>query len=54
MQRRGLKTAYYHSLMHIDHYLKDVDQWQSHKRFGVASFAQSVWLRSAWTGQLLS
>ena len=27
---RGLKTAYYHSLMHIDHYLKDADQWQSH------------------------
>ena len=26
---RGLKTAYYHSLMHIDHFLKDVDQWQS-------------------------
>ena len=30
MLRRGLKTAYYHGLMHIDHYLKDVDQWQSH------------------------
>ena len=27
---RGLKTACYHSLMHIDHFLKDVDQWQSH------------------------
>ena len=30
MLRRGLKTAYYHSLMHIDHYLKDADRWQSH------------------------
>ena len=30
MLRRGLKTAYYHSLMHINHYLKDADQWQSH------------------------
>ena len=27
---QGLKTACHHSLMHIDHYLKDVDQWQSH------------------------
>ena len=27
---RGLKTACYHSLMHIDHFLKDADQWQSH------------------------
>ena len=27
---RELKTAYYHSLMHIDHYLKDSDQCQSH------------------------
>ena len=26
----GLKTACYHSLMHIDNFLKDVDQWQSH------------------------
>ena len=25
---RGLITACYHSLMHIDHYLNDVDQWQ--------------------------
>ena len=25
-----LKTACHHSLMHIDHYLKDADQWQSH------------------------
>ena len=30
MLRRGLKTAHNHSLMHIDHYLKDADQWQSH------------------------
>ena len=30
MLRRGLKTACYHSLMHIDHYLNDADQWQSH------------------------
>ena len=30
MLRRGLKTAYYHSLMHIDHCLKDADQCQSH------------------------
>ena len=30
MLRRGLKTAYYHSLMHIDHYLKNAHQWQSH------------------------
>ena len=29
---RGLKTACYHGLMHIDHYLKDVDQCQSHNR----------------------
>ena len=29
MLRRGLKTAYYDSLMHIDHYLKNADQWQS-------------------------
>ena len=27
---RGLKTACYHSLMHIDHFPKDADQWQSH------------------------
>ena len=27
---RGWKTACYHSLMHIDHFLKDADQWQSH------------------------
>ena len=26
---QGLKIACY-SLMHIDHYLKDADQWQSH------------------------
>ena len=26
---RGLKTACCNSLMHIDHFLKDVDQWQS-------------------------
>ena len=32
MLRRGLKTACYHSLMHIDHYLKDADQWQSHNQ----------------------
>ena len=25
-----IKIACYHSLMHIDHFLKDVDQWQSH------------------------
>ena len=30
---RGLKTACYHSLMHIDHYLilKDAGGWQSHR-----------------------
>ena len=27
---RGLKTTYYHSVMHIVRYLKDVDQWRSH------------------------
>ena len=27
---RGLKTACHHSLMLIDYFLKDVDQWQSH------------------------
>ena len=27
---RGLKTARYHSLMHIDHFPNDVYQWQSH------------------------
>ena len=30
MRRRGLKTACYNSLMHIDHFLEDADQWQSH------------------------
>ena len=30
MRRRGLKTACYDSLMHIDHFLEDADQWQSH------------------------
>ena len=29
MLRRGLKTVRSHSLMDIDHYLKDVNQWQS-------------------------
>ena len=28
---RGLKTACYHSLMHTAHFLRDADQWQSHK-----------------------
>ena len=27
---RGLKIACYYSLMHIDHFLKNTDQWQSH------------------------
>ena len=27
---RGLKTVCCHSLMYIDHFLKDVDQWQSY------------------------
>ena len=27
---QGLKTAGYRNLMHIDHFLKDVDQWRSH------------------------
>ena len=27
---RGLKTACCHSLMHIVHFLKDANQWQSH------------------------
>ena len=26
---RGLKIACHHSLMHIVHFLKEVDQWQS-------------------------
>ena len=30
MLRRGLKTACYHSSMHIDHCLEDADQWQNH------------------------
>ena len=30
---RGLKTAWYHSFMHIDHFLKDAGQWQSHNSF---------------------
>ena len=30
MLRQGLKTTYHDSLMRIDHYLKDADQWQSH------------------------
>ena len=51
---RGLKTACYHSLMHIDYFLEDVDQWQSHN---------PVWCRFVGTicvieigvdGQLLS
>ena len=28
---RGLKTACFHSLMDIDHFLKDVVQYQSHR-----------------------
>ena len=28
--RRGLKTACYHSLLHIGHFLKDASQWQSY------------------------
>ena len=40
MLRQGLKTAYYHSLMHIDLYLKDADPWQSHN---------SVWCRFVCT-----
>ena len=54
MLRRGLKTAYYHSLMRIDHYLRMLTNGKVSIRFGVGSFARSVWLRSAWTGQLLS
>ena len=27
---RKLKTACYHSLMHIVHFLEDADEWQSH------------------------
>ena len=30
MLRRGLNTACYHSLMYINHYLKNADQWQSY------------------------
>ena len=30
---RGLKTACYHSLIHIVHFVKDVDQCQSHNPF---------------------
>ena len=30
MLRQGLKIACYHSLMHIEHFLKDADQWQGH------------------------
>ena len=40
MLRQELKTAYHHSLMHIDHYLKDADQWQSHN---------PVWCRFVYT-----
>ena len=40
MLRQGLKTAICHSLMHIDHYLKDADQWRSHN---------PVWCRFACT-----
>ena len=29
-----LKTACYHSLMYVDHYVKDADQWQSHNPVG--------------------
>ena len=37
---RGLITACYHSLMHINHYLNNVDQWQSHN---------SIWCRFVCT-----
>ena len=40
MLPRELKIAYYYSLMHIDHYQKNVDQWQSHN---------SVWCRFVCT-----
>ena len=36
MLRRGLKTAYYQSLMHIDHYLKNADQCRVTTQFGGA------------------
>ena len=31
-----IENRYFHSLMHTDHFLKDIDQWQSHN---------SVWRR---------
>ena len=37
---RGLKTACHHSSMHIDRFLTDVDQWQSHN---------TVWCRFVCT-----
>ena len=40
MLQQGLKTAYYHSFMHIDHYLKDADQWQCHKYYEKKLFSQ--------------
>ena len=35
-----IENACHHSLTHIDHYLKDVDQWKSHN---------SVWCRLVCT-----
>ena len=40
MLRRELKTAYHRSLIHIDHFLKDAHQWQSHN---------PAWCRLVWS-----
>ena len=49
---RGLKTACHHSLMHIDHFLNDVDQWQSHNLVCVFSFARPVWFEIGVDGSI--
>ena len=41
-------------IMRIDHFLKVLANGRVTVRFGVVSFAQSVWFRSAWTSQWLS
>ena len=40
---RGLKIAYHHSLMHIVHFLKDADQWQSDSPV-CSRFVSTIWV----------
>ena len=41
---RGLKTACHHSLMYIDHFLKDVDQWYSHNPVWCLFVQSQLWV----------